>query len=274
MKTNIQLPSYLDAHSFRYVTSNNRGIASGKDQIIKLVSMIKEGNLGGNGTSAARLLAEVDAIDRRHRAERPFLMDQVGDELRASSNSKFTFKFSLFHLYMLLVSFFFGGFWGVQLRSELNSRTATGGGNGLVYPIDLPKTGEGIKMRLAATHTDPTTAVRARGSKPFAEEAKRSGKRGYCTALNEALPVEQRLETLQKVCALAFAFSAAHIQRAALHSAQRYTVRSAAQRAAHQSAQRYTAPSATQRPALHCAQRFTAHSASLRTALNSVQHST
>ena len=106
MKTNIQLPSYLDAHSFRYVTSNNRGIASGKDQIIKLVSMIKEGNLGGNGTSAARLLAEVDAIDRRHRAERPFLMDQVGDELRASSNSKFTFKFSLFHLYMLLVSFF------------------------------------------------------------------------------------------------------------------------------------------------------------------------
>ena len=142
MKTNIQLPSYLDAHSFRYVTSNNRGIASGKDQIIKLVSMIKEGNLGGNGTSAARLLAEVDAMDRRHRAERPFLMDQVGDELRASSNSKFTFKFSLFHLYMLLVSFFWGG--GVQLRSELNSRTATGGGNGLVYPIDLPKTGEGI----------------------------------------------------------------------------------------------------------------------------------
>ena len=92
MKTNIQLPSYLDAHSFRYMTSNNRGIASGKDQIIKLVSMIKEGNLGGNGTSVVRLLAEVDAIDRHHRAERPFLMDQVGDELRASSNSKFTFK--------------------------------------------------------------------------------------------------------------------------------------------------------------------------------------
>ena len=115
--------------------------------------------MGGNGTSAARLLAEVDAMDRRHRAERPFLMDQVGDELRASSNSKFTFKFSLFHLYMLLVSFFWGGGWGVQLRSELNSRTATGGGNGLVYPIDLPKTGEGIKIRLAATRNDPTTAV-------------------------------------------------------------------------------------------------------------------
>ena len=130
----------------------------------------------------------------------------------------------------------------MQLRSELNSRTATSGGNGLVYPIDLPKTGEGIKIRLAATHTDPTTAVRARGSKPFAGEAERSGKRGYCAAFNEALPVEQRLETLQKVCALAFAFSAAHIQRAALHSAQRYTVRSAAQRAALHSAQRYTAP--------------------------------
>lgn len=47
----------------------------------------------------------------------------------------------------------------MQLRSELNSRTATGGGNGLVYPIDLPKTGEGIKICLAATRTDPTTAV-------------------------------------------------------------------------------------------------------------------
>ena len=125
MKTNIQLPSYLDAHSFRYVTSNIRGIASGKDQIIKLVSMIKEGNLGGNGTSAARLLAEVGAIDRRHRAERPFLMDQVGDELRASSNSKFTFKFSLFHLYMLLVSFFFffgGGGRAASLGAELSDR--------------------------------------------------------------------------------------------------------------------------------------------------------
>ena len=117
-------------------------------------------------------------------------MDQVGDELRASSNSKFTFKFSLFHLYMLLVSFFWGG--GVQLRSELNSRTATGGGNGLVYPIDLPKMGEGIKIRLAANRTYPTTAVRARGSKPFAGEAERSGKRGYCAASNEALRFPRR----------------------------------------------------------------------------------
>ena len=69
----------------------------------------------------------------------------------------------------------------------------------------------------------------------LAGDAERSGKRGYCAAFNEAMPVQQRLVTLHKVCALAFAFSAAHIQRAALHSAQRYTVHS------------------TQRPALHCA---------------------
>ena len=113
----------------------------------------------------------------------------------------------------------------MQLRSELNSRTATGGGNGLVYPIDLPKTGEGIKIRLAATRTDPTTAVRARGSKPFAGEAERSGKRGYCAAFNGALPVQQRLETLQKVYALVFAFSFSHIQRAALRQCSNDTKR-------------------------------------------------
>ena len=30
-------------------------------------------------------------------------------------------------------------------------------------------------------------------TKPFAGEAERSGKRGYCAAFNEALPVQQRL---------------------------------------------------------------------------------
>ena len=79
-------------------------------------------------------------------------------------------------------------------------------------------------------------------TKPFAGEAERSGKRGYCAAFNEAMPVQKRLETLHKVCALAFAFSAAHIQRAALHSAQH---------AALHSAQHCTAPSTT----LHRAQR-------------------
>ena len=60
----------------------------------------------------------------------------------------------------------------------------------------------------------------ARGSKPSAEEAQRSGKRGYCTAFNGALPVLQRLEMLPKICALAFPFSTVRIQRAALHSTQ------------------------------------------------------
>ena len=54
-------------------------------------------------------------------------------------------------------------------------------------------------------------------SRPPQETAERSGKRGYCAAFNEALPVQRRLETLHKVCALAFAFSAAHI----VYSAQR-----------------------------------------------------
>ena len=65
----------------------------------------------------------------------------------------------------------------------------------------------------------PPLSGGSRAQRKFAGEAERSGKRGYCAAFNEALPVEQRLESLQKVCALAFAFSAAHIQRAALHSA-------------------------------------------------------
>ena len=59
--------------------------------------------------------------------------------LNLLSNSRY-FTFICF----LFLSFFLGG-GGVQLRSELNSRTATGGGNGLVYPIDLPKTGGGYK---------------------------------------------------------------------------------------------------------------------------------
>jgi len=58
-----------------------------------------------------------------------------------------------------------------------------------------------------------------------------------------------RLETLPKVCALAFAFSTAHI-----------IARSATQCAALHYAQRYTAPRATLRPGLHCAQRYTARS--------------
>ena len=54
--------------------------------------------------------------------------------------------------------------------------------------------------------------------------------------------------------------AAAHIQRAPLHCAQRYTVRRATQCAAMHSA--------AQRPALHSAQRYTAPSASLRTTLH------
>jgi len=71
------------------------------------------------------------------------------------------------------------------------------------------------------------TAFGARGSKLSAGEAERSGKRGYCAAFNEGLQVQQRLETLLKVCAPAFDFNTAHIQRAALHSARRYTAPSA-----------------------------------------------
>jgi hypothetical protein len=111
----------------------------------------------------------------------------------------------------------------------------------------------------------------------FAGEAERSGKRGDCASFNEALPVQQRLETLHKVCALAFAFSTAHIQRAPLHSAQRCTARSATQRAALHSAQRFTAPSASLRKALHSAQHCTPpppSSAAQRAALHSAQHYT
>ena len=112
------------------------------------------------------------------------------------------------------------------------------------------------------------------------EDAARSGKLGFCAAFNEALPVQQRLQTLHKVCALAFAFNAAHKQRAPLHSAQRYTVRSDAQRAAFHSAERFTAPSATLREALHSAQHCTPPTlcciarsiAQLRT-LHSTEHS-
>ena len=64
-------------------------------------------------------------------------------------------------------------------------------------------------------------------TKPFAGEAERSGKRRYCAAFNEALPVQQRHEMLPRVCALAICF-----QRSA-----------------------YTARTATQRAALHIAQR-------------------
>ena len=56
-------------------------------------------------------------------------------------------------------------------------------------------------------------------TKPFAGEAERSGKRGYCAASNEALPVQQRLKTLHKVYTIAFAFSAAHIKRCTARSA-------------------------------------------------------
>jgi len=111
-------------------------------------------------------------------------------------------------------------------------------------------------------------------SKPSAGEAERSGKLEYCAAFNETLPAQQRLETLLKVCALAFAFSIVHIQRAALRSAQRYTAPSVAQRAALHCAQRYTAPSAALRPALHCAQRCTARSIAQRPAIHRAACST
>ena len=103
---------------------------------------------------------------------------------------------------------------------------------------------------------------------PSQEEAERSGSSqekpsaaasgGTAQRSTKALPVQQRLEALHKVYALAFAFSAAHIQRAPLHSAQSYTVRSATQCAAMHSAQHCIARTIAQRPALHCAQRFIA----------------
>ena len=120
---------------------------------------------------------------------------------------------------------------------------------------------------------------------PSQEEAERSGSSqekpsaaasgGTAQRSTKALPVQQRLETLHKVYALAFAFSAAHIQRAPLHSAQSYTVRSATQCAAMHSAQHCIARTIAQRPALHCAQRFIVppHPAS-PLALHSAQHYT
>ena len=84
-------------------------------------------------------------------------------------------------------------------------------------------------LRTAQRREQKNNVALTRESKPFAGEAERSGKRGYCAAFNGALPVQQRLETLQKVCALA------------LHCAQRFTAATA-----------YTARSIAQRPALHC----------------------
>ena len=98
------------------------------------------------------------------------------------------------------------------------------------FPLRSASPAKGLVRLSGAAAPDNRT-------KPFAGEAERSGKRGYCAAFNEALPVQQRLETHHKVCALAFAFSAAHIQRAALHSAYRYAVRSATQYAPILSAQ-------------------------------------
>ena len=127
------------------------------------------------------------------------------------------------------------------------------------------------------------TPLGARGSKPSAGKAERSGKRGLGGGSprlpNHALRKRSRaqrqagvLRSVQRsttsaaatrsasqgvracICFQRSAYTArSATQRAALHSAQRYTVRTL------HSAQRCTAPSATQRPALHCAQRFTAH---------------
>jgi len=105
------------------------------------------------------------------------------------------------------------------------------------------------------------TAFGASGSTPSAGVVDRSGKRGRCAASNEALSVQQRLETLPKVCALAFSFSPAHKQRAAPHSAQRHTAPSATLRPALHCAKHYTGPpppSAAQRAALHSTQRYRA----------------
>ena len=114
----------------------------------------------------------------------------------------------------------------------------------ITFSVKQPQQKAGIRGRQPLT-------TKPRGCKPFVGEAERSGKRGYCAASNEALPVQQRLETLHKVCALAFAFSTAHIQRAPLHSAQCFKAHSASLRTSLHSAQHYTAPS----KALHPAQR-------------------
>jgi len=56
-----------------------------------------------------------------------------------------------------------------------------------------------------------------------------------------------KIDTPSEICALAFAFSTAHIQRAALHSAQRCTARSIAQCPAL-----HCIANIVQYPALHC----------------------
>ena len=55
---------------------------------------------------------------------------------------------------------------------------------------------------VAAASGGSLAAAADNRTKPVAGEAERSGKRGYCAAFNEALPVQQRLKTLRKVYAL------------------------------------------------------------------------
>jgi len=50
-----------------------------------------------------------------------------------------------------------------------------------------------VKCTKIDIHRRNIAAFLARGSKPSAGEAERSDKREYCAALNEALPVQQRL---------------------------------------------------------------------------------
>ena len=118
-------------------------------------------------------------------------------------------------------------------------------------------------LRTAQRREQKNNVALTRESKPFAGEAERSGKRGYCAAFNGALPVQQRLETLQKVRALAFAFSAAHKQRAALRLCRNDSKRLRRCARLHLlSAQRiYSAQRST---ALHSAQRCVAQCAALR----------
>jgi len=102
-----------------------------------------------------------------------------------------------------------------------------------------------------------------------------------CTARAAEQPVLQRLETLQKVCALV-AFSTAHIQKIIQPPSPACVVRSivqplpssAAQRAALHQAR--TARSIAQRPTLHCTAktRPIAASPAQRVALHSAQHYT
>jgi len=85
--------------------------------------------------------------------------------------------------------------------------------------------------------------------------AQRSTKHCQCNnnyrAEVSAVHKSTRLEALPEVCALAFAFSTAHIQRAALRCAQHSTARSISQRAAPRCTRRCIARSIVERPALH-----------------------